>query len=311
LPPLTVPAGNRPTAATIALGRKLFFDPRVSFDDSVSCSSCHNPARGFTDGLPTSRGMKARLGKRNAPTVLNAAYLPLQFWDGRAGSLEQQAAGPIENPLEMSQPHGVFLKKLNADPVYRAEFQRAFGSGFITMDTVEMALASFERTMLSGNSPFDRYQYGHDPKAMGAAAIRGLEVFQSEQKGNCAACHTIDKEYALFTDGKFHNLGVGMNADGELTDLGRYEQTKVEVDRGAFRTPSLRNVAKTAPYMHDGSEKTLREVVDFYVGGGNSNPQLDPKIKPIHLTEQERVDLIEFLNALTGEPSADVGVAAK
>jgi cytochrome c peroxidase len=173
-----------------------------------------------------------------------------------------------------------------------------------------MAMASFERTLISGNSPFDRYQFGGDKTAMSAAAIRGLAIFTDKQRGNCATCHTIEKDYALFTDGKYHNLGAGMNAEGKLTDLGRYNQTKADADRGAFRTPMLRNVAKTAPYMHDGSKKTLKEVVDFYVGGGSSNPQLDKEIKELKLSGQERADLVAFLEALTCEPPKNAGPPA-
>ncbi len=311
LPPLSIPANNRPTVTTVALGRKLFYDPKVSLDATVSCASCHNPALGFSDGRPVSVGAASKRGRRNAPTVLNAAYLPIQFWDGRAKTLEEQAAGPIANPVEMNHPHTVFLAKLNGDPVYREQFAHAFGPGLITLNKVEKCLASFERTMLSGDSPFDRYEYGGDKKALSPAAIRGLQVFRDANKGNCAACHTIGEHYALFTDGKFHNLGVGMNADGELTDLGRYEQTRQESDKGAFRTPTLRNVARTGPYMHDGSEKTLKQVVDFYVGGGNSNPQLDPQIKPLHLTAEERDDLVQFLDSLTGVPPSAAGPPQK
>ena len=307
LPPLVIPADNQPTLDTIALGRKLFYDPKVSGDNTVSCASCHNPGLGFSDGLAISMGMAHKLGRRNAPTVLNSAYLPVQFWDGRAKSLEEQAAGPIANPVEMNHPHTVFLTELNDDSVYRAQFAQAFGPGLITLNKVEKCLASFERTMLSGDSPFDRYEYGGEKDALSPAAIRGLAVFRDPAKGNCAACHLIGSKSALFTDGKFHNLGVGMNADGELTDLGRYEQTKVEADKGAFRTPTLRNVARTGPYMHDGSEKTLKQVIDFYVGGGNSNPQLDTQIKPLHLTAQERDDLVEFLTSLTGVPPKNAG----
>ena len=160
---------------------------------------------------------------------------------------------------------------------------------------------------MSGDSPFDRYEYSDDPKAMSAAAIRGLAAFRDPARGNCVACHLIGKDYALFTDGKFHNIGVGVDPTGELTDLGRYLQTKVESDRAAFKTPTLRNVALTAPYMHDGSEKTLQEVVDYYAGGANSNPQLDPAIQRIHLSAQDRADLIAFLEALTGGVPPDSG----
>ncbi|MGE0131535.1 MAG: cytochrome-c peroxidase [Blastocatellales bacterium] len=307
LPPASIPSDNRPTADSIALGRKLFYDVKLSSDDTLSCASCHSPALYFADGQQVAKGVNGQLGPRNTPTVLNAAYGLAQFWDGRAASLEQQVGGPIANPKEMNQPHEVCIAKLNADQSYRDEFAKVFGPGMITMDKIEKAIASFERTLLSGNSPFDRYRYGGEKGALSASAVRGLAVFTDKNRGNCATCHTVGEKFALFTDGKFHNLGAGMNSSGELTDLGRYEQTGSETDRGAFRTPGLRNVARTAPYMHDGSLKTLKEVVDFYMGGANSNPQLDREIKPLKLSAQDRADLVAFLEALTGEVPADAG----
>jgi cytochrome c peroxidase len=307
LPDVPAPPGNPPTAETVALGRRLFYDPQLSSDGTIACASCHNPSFGFTDGSRFSRGVGGKLGTRSAPTVLNAAYNRLQFWDGRAASLEEQAAGPIANPIEMNEPHDLCVSKLERDLAYVKQFEKAFGPGGITLERIEKALAGFERTLLSANSPFDRYQYGHDPTAMSAAAIRGLAIFKDPQRGNCATCHTIGENYALFTDGKFHNIGVGVDSSGELTDLGRYEQTKVESDKGAFKTPTLRNVARTAPYMHDGSKKTLKEVVDYYVGGGNSNPELDKEIKELKLSRQDREDLVAFLDALTGELPPDAG----
>lgn len=301
LPPLPAPPDNPVTAETVELGRKLFHDPKLSINDTVSCSSCHNAKRAFADGLRTSVGVDGKMGARNAPTVLNAAYAPVQFWDGRAATLEEQAAGPITNPLEMNQGHDVCVAKLESDRKYKAEFARAFGPGPITIGKVQKALASFERTLLSGNSPFDRYAFGGDRTALSAAAIRGLAIFKDPKRGNCVTCHTIDKEYALFTDGKFHNLGAGLNSEGEMTDMGRFDHTKAMPDRGAFKTPTLRNVAQTGPYMHDGSLKTLREVVDFYVGGGNSNEHLDKEMKPLTLSRSERDDLVAFLESLTGQ----------
>lgn len=307
LPPVPIPADNPPTAETIALGRRLFYDRRLSGDDTLSCASCHNPQLEFTDGRRVAQGVHNQMGSRNTPTILNAAYNSLQFWDGRAASLEEQSGGPIANPLEMAQPHEAFVGKLRKDASYKRDFETAFGPGPVTIGKAEQALASFERTAVSGNSAFDRYQFGGDKTAMSPAAIRGLEIFTDKARGNCSTCHTIEKTYALFTDNKFHNLGVGLNAEGELTDLGRYTQTKVDSDRGAFRTPTLRNISKTGPYMHDGSKKTLREVVDFYKGGGSSNPQLDKEIKELHLTGAERDDLVEFLEALTCETPKNVG----
>lgn len=307
LPELSVPPGNAPTAETVALGRKLFFSPLLSADHSVSCASCHKPEKNFVDGQQFSTGVGGKKGNRNAPSARNAAYNATQFWDGRARSLEEQAEGPMMNPVEMAHSLKAIERDLNADASWRAEFEKAFGAAEtggspVTMGRITAALASYERTLIRGNSPFDRYWFGADKRAMNPAAVRGLEVFRNPAKGNCAACHLIDAKFALFTDNRFHNLGTGMNAEGEITDSGRYSVTKRDQDRGAFRTPSLRDVALTAPYMHDGSLKSLKEVVDFYVGGGNSNPNRDPLIKPLtHLTGQERADLVSFLEALTGE----------
>jgi cytochrome c peroxidase len=311
LPPVPIPPDNRPTTDSIALGRKLFYDVKLSRDDTLSCASCHNPALHFTDGQQVAKGISGQLGTRNTPSLLNAAYNIDQFWDGRAASLEQQAGSPIASPKEMNLPHEICLTRLNADQAYRDEFAKAFGPGVITMEKVVKAIAGFERTLLSGNSPFDRYQYGGDKTALSAAAIRGLAIFTDKTRGNCSTCHTVGEKSALFTDGKFHNLGAGMNSNGELADLGRYTHTGSDADRGAFRTPSLRNVAQTAPYMHDGSLKTLKDVIDFYVGGGNSTPQLDREMKPLKLSAQDRSDLVIFLKALTGDMPSNAGPISK
>jgi cytochrome c peroxidase len=307
LPPVPIPPGNPETEETIALGRRLFYDKKLSRDNTVACATCHDPQTGFTDGKPHSVGVGGKFGVRNAPTVVNAAYMPLLFWDGRSPSLEAQSAMPIANPIEMGQGHDILVSHLNADPEYKAAFQRAFGPGPATLGKVEKAIASFERTLISGNSPFDRYEYGGDKKAMSPAAIRGLQVFLNPQEGNCAACHTIGPKYALFTDGKFHNTGAGVDGEGNLLDVGRFAETKLEADKGAFKTPTLRNVALSAPYMHDGSLKTLKDVVDFYAGGGNSNPEQDPQMKKISLTGPERADLVAFLESLNGQMPADAG----
>ena len=257
LPPSPTNAhADDPAAA--ALGRKLFFDKRLSVDGTIACASCHSPDASFSDPRPFSLGVGGKLGGRNAPTVLNAAYNPQQFWDGRAPSLEAQAEGPIANPVEMNLPHAEAVKRLAAAADYKPLFEKAFGPGDVTMEKVRMAIASYERTIISGNSPFDRYQFGGDKKALSPAAIRGFELFKNTEKTNCTKCHTIDEKFALFTDGKYHNLGVGLDMEGELKDKGRFDQTKAEADKGAFRTPTLRNIALTAPYMHDGSQKTLR-----------------------------------------------------
>ena len=310
LPPVPIPANNPPTTATIALGRRLFYDTRLSEGNRISCATCHNPALAFSDPRPRSIGASGKFGTRNAPTVLNAAYFTTQFWDGRVPSLEEQALGPMANPVEMNQAHDISVEKINAGASYRQQFQEAFGPGRATIAKITMALASFERTLLSGDSPFDRYEYGGDKYAMSPAAIRGLAVFRDKNKGNCTACHTIGEKYALFSDNKFHNLGVGLDAEGNIVDNGRYVVTKVTGDEGSFRTPTLRDVALTAPYMHDGSEKTLKDVIDFYVGGGSSNPYLDKEIKPLNLTSQERADLVAFLESLTGNMPPNSGPEA-
>ena len=307
LPRLETPADNPPTSETIALGRRLFYEKKLSADGTLSCASCHSPTAGFADPRQFSVGVGGKLGARNAPTVLNAAYSPVQFWDGRSPSLEDQAGGPIANPVEMNMSHDLAVGRLNADPEYVKQFDGAFGPGPITVLKLQRAIASFERTLLSGNSPFDRYFFGGERSAMSPAAIRGLEIFNNAKRGNCSVCHKIGEQNAPFADGKFHNIGAGLNAEGELTDLGRFTQTKDEHDKGAFKTPTLRNIAQTAPYMHDGKQKTLKDVVDFYVGGGNSNPYLDKEIKELKLTGDERADLVAFLEALTGDIPANSG----
>ena len=307
LPAVPIPADNPPTADAIALGRRLYYDNRLSGDNTIACANCHNPTIYFTDGRPVSVGVNGKTGTRHAPTILNAAYQPVQFWDGRATSLEDQAGGPIQNPIEMNQPHDVMVAKIGKLTDYQSAFDKVFGPGPITVHKVEKAIASFERTLLSGNSPFDRYQYGGDKTALSAAAVRGLEIFRDKTRGNCVACHTIEDKSALFSDGKFHNIGVGIDPNGELKDLGRYDETHLDADRGAFRTPTLRDVAKTGPYMHDGSLKTLKDVVDFYVGGGTSNPHLDKEIKELKLKGPERADLVAFLESLTGDLPPNAG----
>lgn len=307
LPPVNAPAGNPITKETVALGEKLFFSPLLSADRSVSCASCHNPRNGFSDGRRVSVGVRGQLGQRNAPTVENAGYSRLLFWDGRAGTLETQASGPMMNPVEMAHTLPGIERRCDEDTELRSMFEAAYGPpppnrSPVNLGRITSALAAYERTLLRGNSPFDRYFYGGDRHALTAAAERGLALFRDSAKANCSACHIIGEKYALFTDNKFHNLGIGMNPEGELTDPGRYAVTKREADRGAFRTPGLRNVAETAPYMHDGSLKSLKEVVDFYVGGGNANPNRDPLTRPLtNFSKQERADLAAFLESLTGE----------
>jgi len=308
LPSVPIPAENPPTAETIALGRRLYYDPQLSLDSTVSCASCHAPQFAFSDNRSFSEGVGGKLGTRKAPTVINSAYSPLQFWDGRAPSLEEQAKGPLANPVEMAHSLDGVVKRLQADPKYPPLFQAAWGTSQITIEMIVKSIASFERTIIAGDSPFDRFYYGHDSTALSAAAQRGLKIFVSKNKGNCEVCHTIGKDYALFTDGKFHNLGIGADTRGNLSDLGRYTVTKVETDKGCFKTPSLRNLANRGPYMHDGTFRTVKDAFAHYIGGGNWNPYLDKEIHSLDtLTFDEREDLLEFLDSLNGKLPGNIG----
>ena len=308
LPPVPIPPDNPPTEETIALGRRLYYDPQLSADGTISCASCHAPQFAFSDNRPFSEGVGGKRGTRHSPTVINSAYNSLQFWDGRAPSLEEQAKGPMANPVEMAHSLEGVVKRLQADPKYPELFKKAWGTDQITIDIVVKSIASFERTVIAGDSPFDRFYYGHDSRALPSAAQRGLRIFVSAQKGNCAVCHTIGKDYALFTDNKFHNLGIGADTRGNLNDLGRYTETKNDADMGAFKTPSLRNLAHRGPYMHDGSFPTVKDTLAHYIGGGNWNSHLD---KDIHLldvlTFDERDDLLQFLDSLNGKLPENIG----
>lgn len=242
-----IPDDNPLTVEKVALGRRLYFDPLLSKDNTVSCATCHDPARGWTDQAPVSTGVDGKQGTRSAPTVLNTAFQALQFWDGRAATLEAQALGPIENPVEMAETLDNVVRKLEAVPSYRAQFEAVFGTG-VDRDGIAKAIAAFERTVLAGNSRWDQYESG-DKSALSAAEVRGLELFRT--KANCNSCHAGFN----MTDDVFHNIGVGL--DNPQPDLGRYVVTKADADRGAFKTPTLRDITRTAPYMHDGSEPTL------------------------------------------------------
>ena len=311
LPPVPIPTDNTPTAETVALGRRLYYDPVLSADKTISCASCHSPETGFTDRNSVSNGVGGKKGTRHSPTVINSAYNNLQFWDGRAPSLEEQAKGPIANPVEMGMTHELVVSHLQADPKYVARFKEAWGTDHITIDLVAKSIASFERTVVSGDSPFDRFYYGHDKKALSESAQRGLKLFTDPKKGNCEVCHSIGKDYALFTDNKFHNLGIGADTRGQLNDLGRFNQTKAEADKGAFKTPTLRNIAQRAPYMHDGTFPTLKDALAHYIGGGNMNDNLDKEMHALDfLTFDERDDLMAFLESLTGTLPADIGPPA-
>jgi cytochrome c peroxidase len=298
LPEVIWPEENPYTPEKRELGWLLFFDTRLSSDNTVSCASCHDPKHAFTDAAPVSTGIKGQKGGRSAPTVINRAYSTAQFWDGRAASLEDQAKGPLANPLEMTsekkadESHRTAVERLRAIPGYVKRFEKVFGTKDLTIDHVAMAIATFERTVLSGNAPFDRYKAG-DKTAMSEAQVRGMNVFF--QKAQCDRCHIGFN----FSDGSYMNIGIGM--DKLNPDLGRYYVTKNEEDKGAFKTPTLREAEHTGPYMHDGSLKTLEEVVEHYDKGGIKNTWLNQQMKPLNLTKQDKTDLVSFMKALSGE----------
>lgn len=335
LPATPVPADNPMSEARIALGDKLFHDQRFSATGEVSCSTCHDRAKGFTDSpLKVSEGIRKLTGTRNAPTVANAAFFTSQFWDGRSPSLEDQARHPFVNPVEMALPsHEPILAIVRTDPEYVRMFREVFGKepAAVVLDDVLKAIAAFERTLVFGNSPFDRWYFGGEESAMSEAAVRGFKVFL--ENGRCVSCHAIEQDHALFTDNRFHNIGVGINSiqkdiprlapaflrakargvdvdvavlsDKKTSELGRFAITDTLDDLGAFKTSTLRNVALTAPYMHDGSIATLRDVVVHYNNGGVTNEGdrvndfLSGGIRPLNLTEQEIDDLVAFMEALT------------
>ena len=318
LPPVPIPADNPPSEDTIALGRRLYYDPQLSVDGTISCASCHAPQFAFSDEHQFSIGVGKKTGTRHSPTVINSAYNALQFWDGRAASLEEQAKGPMANPVEMAHSLDGVVKRLQADPRYLELFKKAWGTDQINIDLVAKSIASFERTVLAGDSPFDRFYYGHDKKALSPAAQRGLKIFTDPKKANCEVCHTIGKTSALFTDNKFHNLGIGADTRGNLNDVGRFSQTKKDEDMGAFKTPTLRNLAHRAPFMHDGSFPTVKDALAHYIGGGNMNDHLDKEIHALDfLTFDERDDLLQFLDSLNGKlpdnvsPPPDLAPAPK
>ncbi len=317
---------NPLTRAKIELGRQLYFDTRLSADTTISCASCHDPDEGFARHTQFGVGIQGLEGGRNSPVSYNRILSDLQFWDGRAGSLEEQAVGPIANPIEMGNTHEACVEVLDQIDGYRLQFEKIFGE--LTIDAVAQAIASFERVLVSGPSPYDYYEQlqpfaaldeetleelkEDDPdlyaqyeaardaaeaNPMSESATRGYAIYfnKGAKKGDCSACHVGPN----LTDEKYYNLGVGMDADEP--DLGRYEVTGVEADRGAFKTPTVRNVELSAPYMHDGSQQTLEEVVAWYVKGGHPNPHLSDRIKKLDLNEQDQADLVAFMKACTGE----------
>lgn len=288
-----VPSTNLSYKAKIELGKQLYFDGRLSKSGAISCAFCHNPATGFADPRQTSIGIDGGVGGRQSPTVYNTAFNHLQFWDGRARSLEEQAIGPIQNPIEMGETHENVVKKLKKIKGYQQQFRAVFGTE-VNLQGMAEAIASYERTIISTNSAFDKYVAG-DATAMNDSAVRGMALFKG--KARCILCHNGPN----FTDNQFHNLGVPQV--GPLKeDLGRYSVTKAEKDKGAFKTPTLRSMSETAPYMHDGAFKTPEEVVDFLNVGGGASPNLSPLVKPLNLTSEEKADLVAFLKSLTGEP---------
>ncbi len=323
---------NPLTRAKIELGRQLYFDTRLSADNTISCASCHHPDEGYAKHTQFGVGIDGQQGGRNSPVSYNRIVSGPQFWDGRAASLEEQAVGPIANPIEMGNTHEAAVETVKGIEGYVLQFEKVFPEEGCTIDTIGKAIATFERAIVTGPSAYDYYdrlkpyrkmeqvdidelkaedaEFAADYDAlvkasqenpMSESAIRGHDLFFSERVG-CAGCHAG----ANFTDEKYHNLGVGM--DAEEPDLGRYEVTKDEKDRGAFKTTTIRNVVHSAPYMHDGSQATLEEVVEWYNKGGHPNPQLDEKVKKLDLNEQEKKDLVEFMKAVTGDfPPVETG----
>ncbi len=323
------PADNPITDAKAKLGDMIFDEKRVSADNSVACNTCHSPRNGFTTHTATSRGVSDQIGKRNAPSILNTVFYKTLFWDGRAASLEEQATLPILNPIEMGQkdPKDV-VAKLSAIPQFVEAFQQVFGHP-VNWEDIGKALAAFERSRLSTEAPFDRFLHG-DEKALSASQQRGWALFTG--KARCGSCHSYDPALPIFGDNRFHNVGptvrkpdfnqmakraadtlaTGNQAEidklaleTEYSDLGRFLVTKKREDIGAFKTPFLRDVLLTGPYMHDGSLETLWDVVEFFNKGGEQNPFLDSGMKPLELTESEVDDLVNFLSALTSDRFAE------
>lgn len=290
-----------PTPARIVLGRHLFFDKRLSVDNTVSCATCHRPENAFSEPTAVSTGVRGQKGNRKSPGFVNLAWTlyPHFFWDGREASLEGQAKGPIQNPIEMGNTHENVVKTIAAIKGYAPMFDAAFGSTEVNIDKIAKAIADYERTRMSGNSPFDKWQAG-DAKAVSAQVKKGHELFFG--KARCNQCHLGQN----FTDSLFHNLGVGWDKKTKkFKDEGRVAISKKAEDTGAFKTPGLREVTKHAPYMHDGSMKTLRETVVHYNKGGIKNPHLSPKIEPLKLTNKEVDAVVAFMQSLDGEGYLD------
>ncbi len=307
-----IPADNElkgPTgAAKVELGRYLFFEKRLSSDNTVSCATCHDPAKGWSNGAAVATGVGGQKGGRSSPSIINRLFSEIQFWDGRAASLEEQALSPIANPIEMNLKIDDAVARLSNIGGYKPLFAAAYGDDKVSPGRIAKAIASFERTVVSGNSPFDRYEAG-DKTAMSESAVRGKAIFLDNNKGRCSICHAGFN----FTDEKFHNIGVGGDKPDTFVQdhAGRQVITKSPADLGAYKTPTLRNIADTAPYMHDGSEATLEETVEFYSKGDNpGTPNLDKEIKKLDLTDQDKKDLVEFMKALSGDVTKVTAPAA-
>jgi len=286
------PADNKLTKDRIELGKTLFFDPRLSGDGNMSCATCHNPMLGWSDALPTARGVKSMVLGRASPTIINTGFNDIQMWDGRKATLEDQAMGPMEATVEMNMDTAKLFKWINKSNGYKKLFKKAYpDSKKITADTLSKAMASYERTVVSNNSPFDRWVKG-DAKAMSKQQINGFKLFNGKAK--CEVCHSAPN----FTDNGFHNLGLASWGDKE-PDMGRYAQKPIGLMKGAFKTPTLRNITQTAPYFHDGSAANLMDAVEHYSKGGIVKTNLSPNMEQLDLTKQEKKDLVAFMQALT------------
>jgi cytochrome c peroxidase len=330
-----IPRDNPLAPAKVELGRQLFFDPRLSEDGTVSCASCHDPKLAFTDGKKTAEGIGGRRGARNTPTILNAMFNSSFFWDGRAGSLEEQAKQPLINQDEMGNTsHDEVVKRVSGISEYAHQFQSVFGDR-VNIDSLAKAIAAYERTLVSADSPYDRFLDGNR-NAMTESAQRGFALFRT--KARCSVCHSLNQSFPFLTDGNYRNTGVASNfsnfdmlskraiavaVDGPDTgmaelvkqegqaELGRFLVSGNALEIGAFRTPSLRNVELTPPYFHDGSAATLADVIRFYNKGGNESASRDWEVQPLKLSKGEQDDLIEFLKALTSDDARRVVGSAK
>ena len=335
LPAMTHPKDNSPSAKKIALGRKLFMDRRLSHNNTISCGMCHVPEQGFTSNeIATAVGIEGRSHRRNTPTIFNVGYYKFLFHDGRELTLEDQVIGPLLAFNEMGNPSiGHVIEKIRNLDDYAGLFEEVYGSG-VTLERVSHAIAAYERTFISGNSRFDQWHYGGDSNALTKQEVQGFEIFNG--KGGCVTCHTINEKTALFTDQSFHNTGIGWARNNKVikkeygsdtfpvqlapgvvvqvkhelietsserpeNDVGRFEITENPKDSWKYKTPSLRNIVISAPYMHDGSLSTLEEVVEFYDKGGDDNPEKDLLLKPLDLSEHEQKALVAFLKTLTGD----------